>query len=337
MLRGGKPSAACARSRDCGTTTLRFILPEDEKAAPDAARDDVWLMRIAATGRRIYGKFLLQNAFFRKAAAAGDYHFVARLDDDAVVPLRAMTAGLAQIHKSTSVWDPVHVVVSDLDNWAMWDPQLFAPVCFDTNRNRRRQACSSRQKTDLSNSSKEDQCCRPRATGPFPFAGGGFVAYTIYLLRRLVSLPQLAFDEHAVVTRGSMEPTAGDGARRRSTKARALVLEDVYFASLLHGAFGNQSVTLVSIPSFHPPWWSSTWWRTRFQPSMMYHQLKTSYRWEDLRRNWSDLTNYSWGLRCETATKGFGAIHRYASAQLSPCCAQWQRCRFHRSSKHPRV
>ena len=77
------------------SSALFFVIPADSPDV-DTDRPDMLRLHVPAVRRGVSGKYLLQNAYFRSAAASlpKTVRYVARMDDDAIVNAAAIEAQL---------------------------------------------------------------------------------------------------------------------------------------------------------------------------------------------------------------------------------------------------
>jgi len=229
---------------------VRFVLA---RSALDAdAGADVLPIAIApnCTGRSL-GTYLLNNGFFRYAVALRPApRFIARADDDAffdpptvLAELRLLDGGFAY---------------GQFKEWQMWDPGSMMGVCWSNTGAERwykaRQSLSGAGGTESSRAALPRhvrECLAPGLEGPFVFAKGPLVAYSLDVAAAIVALPRLASDEARAVytrpTRTFVSPINGKALRPHSRlHPSALPLyDDVYFGALLQRAMGARDLTLL--------------------------------------------------------------------------------------------
>ena len=295
---------------------VRFVLPADEAIstlAPDAAYADVWALPIPMGERSRNGKFYLQTRFFRRALGGERrYQFIGRMDDDAAIQIPLLQPLLQQIAAQgrldgwlRPLWEYRNVVLGPIRSFYMWDDATLRPTCFDPLNHRRRDArCSLPAAATASSSSGGvsaeahaaaliDQCCRANLTGPFPFAGGGATIYSRHLLSGLLTNPSNGIDDAERFVRGArlsrplVNPIDGKlyAPSERHHPSRSILLEDVYFAALLHRLYRDRFLTLVNLPTWDPPY-SRRSLRKLLVPALAYHSLKEPAQFDHLAAHW---------------------------------------------------
>ena len=306
---------------------VRYILPLDgeEDASEAQLHDDVWRMAIATAARSRIGKFLLQNAFFRRVASSSRrYRWVARIDDDAATPLNVIAASLRTIETSAATRGVSLVVYGPVRSWYMWHPDTLRPSCFDSGAGRRARACETAE--------PPDECCAPGLIGPFPFAAGAATVYSYSLVAEVLADLPTAHEQRALaIWNATSAPQLASGRARPQAKLPPILLEDVYYASLMYERLRTRRVALVNAPCWDPPAWKRSvhdW----LVPAHVYHNLKSAAHFRRLRRAWTVLSNTSWSLVCERR-RGAGEVQRvharaWSAAVDHGCCARWQACTF---------
>ena len=311
--------------------TLRFLSPSDEPA-PDGNYTDMLHFNLPPSANRgTVGKYLLLNAFLRYASML-HYAFVARMDDDALVNVSAVSMEL-------SLLDPErhkHIVVGPvMGNWYMWHQESMQPSCKAGSQRRfmvhRRVA---RENTSLAH---HLECAVPGLAGPFLFSGGGFTAYSQALVRELV--PMFGSDERHVLQNITLDRaiynpfkgrTYGVNSTSRHHPASMILLEDVYYSSLIHRAFGTSNRRLLLIHLKLVNWRPAPYRNgTRHlrdsigSPAVIYHSLKSPKRFAAIANSSLGLLQYGepYGLRCSA---------RLLGADRAMCCRNWTMCRVQR-------
>jgi len=220
----------------------RFVMSADEEPNISAAeRRDISFLRIGGSRYlSLIGKFLLQNAYFRWAMCHRQLRLIGRLDDDVFFNSSEMVGRLL----GADLGCPI--IFGAFPSWYGWNNRSFAGVCFDYTPWRMLNA-----QTTMPPGS--DQCNDPGTEGPFLFATGPFVLYSLSAAVGVFGGPQPLQDESTVMEM----PTSGE--RFLHPQERRLVLpyeqwrpywlwEDIYAGALAYRAFGAQPLTLLSVP-----------------------------------------------------------------------------------------
>ena len=108
------------------SSALFFVIPADSPDV-DTDRPDMLRLHVPAVRRGVSGKYLLQNAYFRSAAASlpKTVRYVARMDDDAIVNAAAIEAQL-RIVDAARERDEL-VLYGPFRNWCPLAPA--SPAC----------------------------------------------------------------------------------------------------------------------------------------------------------------------------------------------------------------
>lgn len=296
-------------------TSLRFILPADEAEAvlrpdvtsaghidssPDAVANDVWGFDVPQMARVIMGKYLLLNAFFRFAAQL-PIEYVARMDDDSLINA---TAVAAEIFSAGRLY--TRLVYGPMNQWYMWDPVSFTPSCYSYSSRRWSVSHALRLQYTASGtpigqmSRAVRECTDDGLSGPFPYAGGGFTAYSATVVKELVQATLDTDEAHAIRTwswfvrnasspndQTFFHPKWGDLAKRlkshpgtatqRMTLARKLnlkVLEDVYFGHRMYHALKDKDIVCINAKNLNVGRNLSAAGRYSTPRAVVYHNLK---------------------------------------------------------------
>ena len=329
-------SADAAASSSAASTaiTLRFVMAQDQ-ADVDRDRGDVWLFDLPAARRtkKTYGleKYLLSNRFLRTAAARKDTPLLVVLaDDDTLFNATLLAARMAPFARLPSL------VFGNVEEWFMWDPVAMISTCFAYSSRRWELAQESARNVStiamLSRSKQE--CLRPQAVGPFPYAKGHFLGYSRPMVQRLVTLFDCCGDEaYALGPRASraiMHPFYNVELKpsHPNHPANQVLTEDVYYMHLLYRAMRNESLTLVhlTLSEYVVARGSRALYRAD-----VYHRLKRPERWEYARQWRAQLLQPLESLqprpRCATMASKY-RIWRGGQlvARLEHCCQNWRWC-----------
>jgi hypothetical protein len=173
---------------------LRFVMADDQ-ADVDRDRGDVWLFPLPAKRRaaKSYGleKYLLSNAFLRAAVKRPEAPPLLVLADDDTLfnatDLVARMAPMASVQR---------IVFGNLEEWFMWDPVAMISTCYAYSSRRWELAqLGARNRSFESLSRREKECVHKRAVGPFPYAKGHFLGYSLPVAKQLVRLFDCCGDE----------------------------------------------------------------------------------------------------------------------------------------------
>ena len=124
-MRNAIRQLACTDNR----VALRFVMAVDE-ADDDAARGDVLLFRLPNASRRLLGKVLLQNAFFRFGLDPRHrLRWIGRADDDALFNATVVVDDLWRLRCTPGVGE--YVAYGPFRNWFAWMPRpIMQAVCW---------------------------------------------------------------------------------------------------------------------------------------------------------------------------------------------------------------
>ena len=343
---GGAGASAPPRER----VSVRFAMARDQADDADRGRGDVWLFPLPAARRakRTYGleKFLLCNSFLREAVRRADTPpLVVLADDDTVFNatlLRARMAPFASL--------PTDLVFGNVEEWFMWDPVAMISTCFAYSSRRwevaRRVARNASSVAALPRSKQE--CLLPHVVGPFPYAKGHFLGYSLATARRLVSLFDCCGDEAYALGPRATRPIAHPFYNRLlppshpNHPANNVLTEDVYYMHLLFKALRNSSLTLLHLTL-------SEYVVERGPRALgradVYHKLKKPERWDYVRQRRAkllgplpttpgassagggDAVDVERAARCAPMASKY-RVRRGGQlvARLEHCCQAWQWC-----------
>ncbi len=175
--------------------SLRFVMASDQRD-DDAGRSDVWLFPLppARRAKKSYGleKYLLCNAFLRKAAIHADTPpLVALADDDTLFNATRLAARLAPFAALEAL------VFGNVEEWFMWDPVAMISSCFAYSS--RRWELASRAAANATSLDRlprmKRECVWPHLVGPFPYVKGHLLGYSRTMVRTLVGLFDCCGDE----------------------------------------------------------------------------------------------------------------------------------------------
>lgn len=215
-------------------------------------------------------KFVIQNAFFRRALATGA-RFIGRADDDAVFNASAIHLRLlhAWAHAPAREVRPPgatgamgadatrharpYIVYGPFYEWFAWDTRRLHGVCFAYNPNRQLGAHAhfERVRHSLSDlAHHEIECVQPGVARAFPFAGGALTVYSRPLARALLESPQLAADEARVLAEVQKVDAPEDDVETAGgvTLRESPLWEDVYYGHLMMRVAGDAPLALIKAP-----------------------------------------------------------------------------------------
>ena len=299
----------------------------------DTVHGDVLELPIAAAARQaVVGKLFLSNAWLRYAISCSTHHFIGRLDDDALInashlshllrPFRDERYVVAGSHRHWYNWDAAAfyaVCWATTPNRARLSRLRWMRLMAELHPERVRALSAPRtptyaiaraapalaraenasdwlaaSRTAAVNGTRRqallqqgarllhhDHCLR--SAGPFPFAAGPFIAYSRPLATRLMGLQALADDE-ARIEAAYLQP---EGAPRH------ILLEDVYYAYMLHTHLENASVVALKLTmvDYGTSFWASLSDTRRRHSYHIYHKLKHPRRFDFFRLENASLPN----------------------------------------------
>ena len=314
---------------------LRFVMAQDQADA-DHDRGDVWLFDLPAARRakKTYGleKYLLSNRFLQTAAARNDTPpLVVLADDDTLFNATLLAARMAPFAALPSL------VFGNVEEWFMWDPAAMISTCFAYSSRRWELAqLAARNATVSSLSRSKQECLRPQAVGPFPYAKGHFLGYSRSTVRRLVALVDCCGDEAYALGARSRRSIVHPFYNTRLAPshpdhpANKVLTEDVYYMHLLFKALRNASLTLVHLTLSE---YIVERGARALHRADVYHKLKRPERWEYARRNQAALlqphpsTASVARPRCNPmASKYHVRRGGQLVARLDHCCQHWRWC-----------
>jgi hypothetical protein len=286
---------------------MRFIMPGGKTSPEGMLLDNEEGMRAdllrfslkIKQHRRAVHKYLLANAFLRHAAAL-DYDFVGRTEDDALMDVSELGLHLSQLlvqHRLGSHENRHHVATGDRSGvgssggdsggssgdmvgsdrssepmllyglsgmWVMWDPTNLLPMCWNARGVARKGPCDE------------------QFVGPFVLFQGPLVVYSRRLARALVTLPRFAADEarvganwSGIVSSRLASPLVGS----YMGIVHSGVAEDVYYSSLLAspplGGALDLSIVAVPLSEYH---WNKPKPTKPLPTSAVYHRVNTWYQ-----------------------------------------------------------
>lgn len=312
---------------------LRFVMAEDQ-ADVDRDKGDVWLFPLPAQRRakNTYGleKYLLSNAFLREAVKRPDSPRLLVLADDDTLFNATDLAIRMQAFSAIP-----RLVFGNVEEWFMWDPLAMISTCYAYSSRRWELAqISTGNRSFDSLSRREKECVHPRAVGPFPYAKGHFLGYSLDTAKELVTLFEASGDEaHALGKRGttSIDHPFYNKLLRPSHPmhpTNKVLTEDVYYMHLLFKARKHLDLTLVHLTL-------SEYIVERGSRALhhadVYHKLKKMDRFNYVRNRLQLLAPRAapnvHPLPCESMTSKY-RIRRGGQlvAKLEHCCENWQWC-----------
>ena len=253
-LGGGSSSSSGGGSSDGGglPVVLRFVMATDQADA-DRERGDIWLFPLPAERRakRTYGleKYLLSNCFLRSAVQRKDTPpLVVLADDDTVFNASGLALRMAPFANLP------HLVFGNVEEWFMWDPIAMISTCYAYSSRRWELATRAARNASFGDlSRREKECVHARAVGPFPYAKGHFLGYSLPTARLLVSLFDCCGDEAYALGPRAHSPIEHPFYNQRLQPshpfhpAKKVLTEDVYYMHLLYRALRNATLTLVHL------------------------------------------------------------------------------------------
>lgn len=310
---------------------LRFVMADDQ-ADTDRDHGDIWLFPLPA-GRRAkksYGleKYLLSNAFLRAAVARPDAPpLVVLADDDTLFNATDLAA---RMHPFAAT---PQLVFGNLEEWFMWDPTAMISTCYAYSSRRWELAqISTRNRSFDTLSRREKECVHARAVGPFPYAKGHFLGYSLATARLLVQRFDCCGDEHyAVHERGNrlIEHPFYNKLLKPSHPqhpANKVLTEDVYYMHLLFQHLRNASLTLLHLTLSE---YVVERGNRALHRAQIYHKLKQPHRFQYIRERPQLLAPYppAGPPKCDDLTSKYRVMRGgQLVAKLDHCCEQWRWC-----------
>lgn len=282
MAVGAPPAAADSRA----SVTVRFVMADDQRDS-DAARGDCWFFPLPASRRakQSYGleKYLLSNHFLRYAVTRNDTPPLLVLsDDDTVFNATSLTQQMAPFSSTP------RLVFGNVEEWFMWDPIAMISTCFAYSSRRwelARQASSNVSFASLSR--REKECVHAHAVGPFPYAKGHFLGYSLPTARELVRLFDCCGDEAYAVgernTRHIQHPFYNQllPPTHPSHPANKVLTEDVYYMHLLFKELRHAPLTILHLTLSE---YVVERGNRALHYATVYHKLKRPDRFEYIRK-----------------------------------------------------
>ena len=313
------------------TAWVRFVMAEDQKDS-DHGNGDVWLFPLPAQRRakRSYGleKYLLSNAFLRSAVRRADTPALVILaDDDTLFNATDLAVRMAPL-----VLAQPKMVFGNLEEWFMWDNVAMISTCYAYSSRRWELATlAARNRSFDSLSRREKECVHKRAVGPFPYAKGHFLGYSLAVAKELVALFDASGDEQYAL-----------GARATSSidhpfynkllkpshamhPANKVLTEDVYYMHLLFKKYKQAALTLVHLTLSE---YVVERGNRALHRADVYHKLKKTDRFEYVRSRPQLLApRRTAPPHCESLTTKY-RVRRGGQlvAKLDHCCEGWQFC-----------
>ena len=315
-------------------TWLRFVMAEDQ-ADVDKEHGDVWFFKLPARRRakKSYGleKYLLSNAFLREAARRADSPpLVVLADDDTLFNATDLSLRMAPFAASP------RLVFGNLEEWFMWDPVAMISTCYAYSSRRWELAqLAARNRSFSELSRREKECVHARAVGPFPYAKGHFLGYSLPTAKLLVSLFG-GDEEYSLNGRTTnliehpfynklLKPTHPQHPTNK------VLTEDVYYMHLLFKALRNDSLTLLHLTLSE---YVVERGNRALRRADIYHKLKRPERFAFVRSRPQLLTpgpapapGAAAAPRCEPMTSKY-RVRRGGQlvARLDHCCQEWRWC-----------
>lgn len=213
----------------------------------DVSLGDVLVFASPRNDRKM-GTYLLTNRFFQYAVKL-QAEFVARADDDAAFDTTAILRELRLVSASLRAR---HMVYGPFGEWYYWDRDAMLASCFDYSPLRwTLAAMQARQASATSQLPRwQAECLKPNGAGPFPYAKGPFVAYSLPVASALVE--RLAADETAALNRSTRPLLDKYGALTDPTRgrhpARTILYDDIYYSALVFELYAERELLLVEAP-----------------------------------------------------------------------------------------
>ena len=322
--------------------TLRFVMADDQLDT-DSDRSDIWLFPLPAARRakKSYGleKYLLCNRFLRRAVERNDTPgLVVLADDDTIFNASSLVMRMAPFASRRDL------VFGNVEEWFMWDPVAMISTCFAYSSRRWEMAQQAAVNTSIASLARSKQeCLMPQTVGPFPYAKGHFLGYSLSTVRRLVTLFDCCGDEPyalgARATRKIAHPFYNQllGPSHPAHPANKVLTEDVYYMHLLFKALGSAPLTLVHLTLSE---YVVEHGERALHPADIYHKLKRQERWEYVRRKRRALLSqpaHASSARCEPLSSKYRIRRRgQLVARVEHCCQQWEYCSLRPLSTTPR-
>ena len=320
---------------------VRFVMADDQ-ADVDRDDGDIWLFPLPAQRRakKSYGleKYLLSNAFLRKAVAEPNAPSLLVLaDDDTLFNATDLAARMAPFASSP------RLVFGNLEEWFMWDPIAMISTCYAYSSRRWELAqLSSRNRSFESLTRREKECVHKRAVGPFPYAKGHFLGYSLPTAKDLVKAFDCCGDEKYSLTERNTRlidhPFYNKLLKPGHPQhpANKVLTEDVYYMHLLFKLLRNDSLTLLHLTLSE---YVVERGNRALHRADVYHKLKRPDRFEYIRQR-PKLLEPGPPLgepHCEDMTSKY-RIRRGGQlvAKLDHCCQQWRWCELAGSGWHGR-
>lgn len=312
---------------------LRFVMAEDQ-ADVDEDKGDVWLFPLPPQRRakKSYGleKYLLSNAFLRAAVNRSDSPNLLVLADDDT--LFNATDLVRRMQPFASVR---RLVFGNVEEWFMWDPIAMISTCYAYSSRRWELAqLSTANRSFDSLSRREKECVHSRAVGPFPYAKGHFLGYSLETAKELVRLFDASGDEAYALGKRATSPIDHPFYNKLLRPshpmhpANKVLTEDVYYMHLLFKARKRLDLTLLHLTL-------SEFVVERGERALhradVYHKLKKPNRFEYLRSRPHLLAPRVEPQvnppRCEPMTSKY-RVRRGGQlvAKLEHCCERWRWC-----------
>ena len=222
---------------------LRFVMAD---ADVDVSLGDVLVFQSPRNDRKL-GTFLLTNRFFRYAVGV-EADFIARADDDTAFDSSAIVHELRLLRTGLGAR---HIVYGPFSEWYIWDRNAMIPSCFDYSPIRWAGAIIARRSNTTEPLPRwQAECVKTSGVGPFMYAKGPFVAYSLSVARLIVG--RLATDEATALSRSTRPLLDRYGVLtapgKRSHPSRTIVYDDVYYSSLVFELYARRELLLVEAP-----------------------------------------------------------------------------------------
>ena len=278
------------------------------------------------------GEVLTVNRFLREAARRKDTPaLVVLADDDTLFNATLLTSRLAPFAALPNL------VFGNVEEWFMWDPVAMISTCFAYSSRRWEVAQRALRNTTVSLLPRSKQeCLWPHIVGPFPYAKGHFLGYSLPTARRLVDLFDCCGDEEYALGRRASTPIHHPFYNKELPPthpmhpANKVLTEDVYYMHLLYKALHNASLTLIHLTLSE---YVVERGARALHRADVYHKLKLPQRWEYVQQRRDSLLKprlSPWGesqSRCEPMSSKY-RVRRGGQlvARVEHCCQQWRWC-----------
>ena len=309
---------------------LRFVMAEDQSDV-DHDKGDVWLFGLPARRRakKSYGleKYLLSNAFLREAAKRADTPpLVVLADDDTLFNATDLAARMLPFASTAQL------VFGNVEEWFMWDPIAMISTCYAYSSRRWELAqISTRNRSFESLTRREKECVHARAVGPFPYAKGHFLGYSLTTAKTLVSLFEASGDEAYSLdkrTTSAIEHPFYNKLLKPTHPmhpTNKVLTEDVYYMHLLFKVWKRAPLTLVHLTLSEYVVERGT---RALHSADVYHKLKRTDRFDYFRTRPHLLqTRVTNPPKCAPLTNKY-RVRRGGQlvAKVEHCCELWRWC-----------